>query len=414
MNVLTALFAAASLDTGAPGYPEPRQPTPRDTDAPATIDGFALAWSVRLPGPSIPSASRAERATPLVVGDMLVVARSGLRGVLLVDRHDGTVYARVDLPATVVATPVLGPDGRVYIADSAGNLHAFTVDGLRLGKAAWTHAGGAPILSSPGFADGALYVMNVDEVLYVLDAATGTLRWRHAHDLEASRGGSLELYGAPPPLVALDAGIVVAGFSDGVVDTVTLRDGELRSSVRTGEGAYPDIIAQPVLAAGNVVSGGFTGPLLARPVGADAPVWRVDVGNAGVGLLRGDVLLHPGTDGRLRAIDARTGDVRWQWDSGTESTLSIAPMAGALPHVLVSSAEGTLHMVDTATGVERWRFDPVGLDGGMGFLTSGFSAPATMHGDTVYALGNAGILYAFRALPTTERRSVDPWVAHTP
>ena len=412
MNVLVALFAAASLD------PAPPTRLPYPSEAPQAFEGFALAWSTRLPGPSIPTASRAERASPVVIGDLLVVARSGLRGVLLVDRRDGTVVGEVSLPATVAATPTVGDDGRVYVADSSGNLHAFTTDGLRLGKAAWTHAGGSPILSSPVYANGVLYVMNVNEVVYAVDALSGELRWRHAHDLEASRGAALELYGAPAPLVSTQAAVVVAGFSDGVVDTVTLADGELRSSVRVGEGAYPDIIASPALASGHVIAGGFAGPLLARPLGGDAPNWRLDIGSAGTGLLHGETLVHPGTDGKLRAIDTRTGVVLWTWDSGLASTLTVAPAAFGPAHaradVLVSSAEGTLYVVDTHGGEERWRFDPVAVDGQMGFVPSGFSAPATMVGDTMYALGNAGELYAFRALTVAPPREANPWLPPTP
>lgn len=384
MSLLAAMFVASGLDPSMPERPV--------FEAPAVWSGTPhLVWSVALPGPAVPSASRTELAPPVVVDDVILVGRTGVNGVLVLDRRDGVVRGTLPTSAPVACAPLVR-DGFVYVADTSGQLHAFKRDALDLARPAWTHFGGAPVLSTPVPSGQDLLVSNVSAVVYALDAASGQLRWRHAHALEATRADALPLYGAPAPAVDTSTGLVYAGFRDGVVDTLDLADGELRASLRASEGAYGDIVAPVAIVAGNVVSGGFAGPIIARPAGSETPAWRLEVGNGASALVAGDALLHPGTDGKLRSVDGRTGDVRWTWDAGDDSTLSAPVRAGDV--FIVGSTTGTLHMVAT-DGVETWAFRP-------DVVPNGFSASVAVDGGTMYAVSNSGVLYAFVTNPSSD------------
>ncbi|MET0404501.1 MAG: PQQ-binding-like beta-propeller repeat protein [Cystobacter sp.] len=117
-----------------------------------------------------------------------------------------------------------------------------------------------------------------------------------------------------------------------------------------------------------------------RSVAADGhEVWSYRVGTlfyAGA-TVEDDTVYVPGTDGRLHALDARTGQVRWKY--AAEEALSTAPViAGEL--VLVASQSDTLFAVKRATGELAWlyRRDPPS-----GFTIHRTSTPA-VRGQSVW------------------------------
>ena len=91
------------------------------------------------------------------------------------------------------------------------------------------------------------------------------------------------------------------------------------------------------------------------------PAWSVDLGAplwADVAFRDGRVFVG-GDDGRLHAVDARTGRSAWTFPTGG-AIRSRAAFVGT--DVLVPSDDGFLYRVSAQTGVERWRVrisDPV-------------------------------------------------------
>lgn len=69
--------------------------------------------------------------------------------------------------------------------------------------------------------------------------------------------------------------------------------------------------------------------------------------------VEGDAVYIASTDGRLYAVDRRTGEERWRFR--TDGPISSSP-AVALGLVFISSVDGAVHAVDAATGRRRWRF----------------------------------------------------------
>ncbi len=396
-SLALSVFAASGLSVVAP-QPSPVAPGPSLDGAPV------LVWSHPLPARPPASAARAEPAGPVVHGDIIFVGHSGESALLVLDRRDGALRYRLPTGAPVACAPVVA-EPFVYVTDTAGYTQAFRLDALDLGTPAWKHFGGAPIVSTATLADGLLYVTNVDDLVVALDATTGELRWRYAHALDTARGDAMELYGAPAASLSRSRGEVLVGFSDGFLVALGAADGAPRWSASIGEGEYPDLIAPALGAApetgGSVIVGGYTEPLVALDPESRTVRWRLEAGSAAPFTLHEGALYHGSTDGRLRRIDPRTGDVAWVWDGADGATLG-QPVVTARG-LLVPSANGTVHLVDPATGANAWTFDPgVNLDG--------VTAPVAVDGDTVYVVSNAGVLYALRGADTAPVSvSADPF-----
>ena len=411
MSLLLALgwtLAHAAEPAALAPAPVDTAPTLAPTRVRPQLDALpVLAWSARLAGPPGPGAGRSEPAAPVAYGDRIFVGRSGVEGLLVLDRRDGSLLQTLPAKAPVLCAPVIA-DGWIWFADASGTVQAYKLDALDLATPAWTHFGGAPVVSAPVRVGDKLLVTNVDDRAYVLDLRTGALAWRYQHKVEASRGGSMQLFGAPAAWADPSRNLALVGESDGLLVALDLDDGEPRDTLPTGTGAYPDLIAPAMLvteagASPLVVAGGFSGPLQAVNYETRAPAWRLDIGSASPWTRVDGTIYHGGTDGKLRRIDARTGAVAWTWDSGDDGTLT-TPIWTA-QGLLVASAEGTLRIVDADAGTTRWTFEVDDVD------SHGFSAAPFVDGDTIYALSNGGVLYALHAPAPTPARTIDPWVS---
>jgi outer membrane protein assembly factor BamB len=392
---VAGLLAAAGL--------EPVAPARAAFVAPPHLDALpTLRWAVPLPGPPHAGSGRSESCGPVAWGPWLFVGRSGLDGLLVIDRRDGSVAQVLPTSGPVLAAPLVA-DGWMWFSDKAGDTYAYKLDALDLATPAWTHRGGSAVLATPVRSGTHVVITNVDETVVALDGATGALAWRAAHKLSATRRTGLELYAAPSAWRA-DSSTLLVGYSDGSMGALDAEDGEVRWTASVGSGAYPDIVSSPRSLGGLAFAGGFSGPYLAVDLESHGPTWRLDVGTAHAPLILGDSLVLPGADGSLRRVEARTGATRWTWRTGDEGTLTTpVPTAQGL---LVASSEGTVSLVDPDTGTTRWAWTPEVRSGG-------FSSPPWVDGGTIYALGNLGVLYAWSTVSAapTDARPTAPWDA---
>jgi outer membrane protein assembly factor BamB len=326
------------------------------------------------------SATHTERSGPLLHGEHIYVGAAGDDGLLVLDRRDGRLLRRLSATAPVQAAPVIVEE-RVFFTDVSGTTWCYPLDG---DEALWEHYSGAPLLSSPTVHEGAVFVANVDGQVYALAASSGELRWRFAHRTDPGRIAELELYGAPSPVMAGDA--VLTGFSDGAIIALSASSGDPLWTRRVGEGAYPDLIAEPLVRDEDMLIAGYTEPLVSMDRQTQAIRWRMDVGGAHPAVSFGDRLLHSGGDGVLRAMDAQTGDLLWEWDSETESALTrpLPTPAG----VLVGAAAGSVFLINPEDGEPLWWYDP-------GYFLAGVTANPAVDGRQAVVLTNAGNLISF-------------------
>ncbi len=389
-------LSAAWLASGL-GIPSPA-PVAARADVPLSAMPV-VRWAVHLPGLVPNVATPTEPGGPAVSAREIFIGYSGQSGLLVLDRGDGRIRSLLEARAPVGTTPILLGEDRVIFSDSAGYTSAYSRrDGAW--RRDWEHYSGAPVVNTPTLADGVLYVTNVDELVFALDAATGELRWRYEHKLDVARAASLELFGAPAPTLSADTAFV--GFSDGFLVALDRATGSERWKAQVGEGTYPDLIAPVVLVGdGAVLVAGYTKPLVHLGLESRTPSWRIDAGSAAAATLSGDACYHPGSDGKLRRIDTRTGALAWTWDSATSGPL-LAPQVTPLG-ILVASTDSTLFLVDPEAGTQLWKLDPEPLLTGFGV------APAVV-GDEIYALSNGGVLYALAGRPGATPPPPADWV----
>jgi outer membrane protein assembly factor BamB len=396
---LLPLFALSLAFVGSFGASEAaRSVVSYDDTAPlATLP--VVRWSVRLPGTVPDVATPTEPGAPVVKGDRIFVGYSGANALLVLSRADGRLLERIELRAPVASAAVVH-ESWLLVADSAGYTSHWS-RGAKGWSRDWEHYSGAPILSTPlvDEASGSVFVTNVDELVFALDLATGTLKWRYEHRLDAARSAAMELFGAPAPTRA--NGLIYAGFSDGFLSAIDESTGSETWTASVGEGAYPDLIAPAIpLAEGTVLVSGYSKPLQRYDPALRTATWRVDAGSAAAPRLVGETVYHPGSDGKLRKLDARTGNLLWTWDSGSTGPLQ-SPEVTELG-VLAASTDSTVFLIDAETGLERWRLDP-------GIRLTGFGAAPARAGNEIFALSNGGVLYALRGREQATPPASAPW-----
>jgi outer membrane protein assembly factor BamB len=318
-------------------------------------------------------------------------------GLLVLDRRDGALLDRLPAGGAVQAAPLVDEE-RVLFTDSAGNTWCYALEG---GPALWSHFSGAPILAPPTVHESVVFVHNVDNLVYALDAETGDLLWRHEQKLDVSRSSVLELFAAPEPIVA--GSWVVTGHSDGTVVALEQQTGEVAWQRRVGEGQYPDLVAPPLVieSEGLLIVGGYVEPLVALGLDDQQVRWRIDTGAYQAPVFVDGVIYQGGIDGLLRAIEPDTGELIWTWDSETAGALTKPVVTDA--GLLLGSTEGALFLVDAQTGEETWTLEP-------GLLVEGITVPPAVEGRQAVALTNAGRLWSLVVPPTvTEDRAKGPW-----
>jgi outer membrane protein assembly factor BamB len=321
----------------------------------------------------------------LLDGSIFVGASDGA-ALYELDRRNGVSIRTFPAAASVESEPVIGADFVVF-ADTGGHVWCYSRDGaLR-----WSFDAAVPVLIRPTVQGGVVYVNTVQDLLVALDLTDGVQRWRYQHRTDIARKTELALYAAPSAVLYEDT--VLAGFSDGALVGLSRARGDVQWQARVGEGDYPDLVAPPTVSADGIafVSGYFN-PLLALDLGTLRRRWAAPYGAASAAaLMRFDgrpVLVHPGTDGQLRALDAATGELIWTWSSETDGALTSPVWTDA--GVLVGSGSGTLVLVDPATGTELWRYAPP-------FVVEGIASAPAVDGRQAVFVTQAGYLVSLLA-----------------
>lgn len=230
-----------------------------------------------------------------------------------------------------------------------------SLDGVR-----FTYDARAPIRGSPVVHDGVLYAGSSDGVLHALDARSGAVRWRHRS------GGAI----VSPAAVA--ATMVCYASRDAVLRCLDRRRGRERWRVPLGadRGAqdYWDYFqSAPVVVDDLLLVGSGDGRVRAVVASNGHVRWTFDA-HARV---RTTIAVHDGVavfgaaDGRVHALRVRDGALRWTFategashafaDRGNDTTSVVASPVFAGEVIVVGGRDGFVYGVDRASGRERWR-----------------------------------------------------------
>ncbi len=262
-------------------------------------------------------------------------------------------------PAADSAGPSAAPEIAMFRGGPA-HVGVYETEGVEQEPTAlWKFKTGGRVLSSPAVIGGRVYFGSDDGALYAVDSQTGEQVWRYQTEGEVRSS----------PAVVGD--LVYFGSYDGGFYALHAESGELVWRFHTtGERRWRAAGLDWMTPADQV----HTDPwdfFLSSPVVADGVVYF------GTG------------KGRLYALDGRTGDERWVFETGDTVHSSPAVVDST---VYVGNMESRLYAVDVATGQARWYFQAgVDLDA---YNQHGLqSSPAVANG-VVYIGGRDGGVHA--------------------
>jgi len=263
----------------------------------------------------------------------------------------------------VLSSPAVD-GGTVYFGSSDQHFYAVDRD---TGALKWKFHTGSAVASSPAVANGAVYFGSFDGVFYALDAAHGTLKWKFETEGERRfshrRLHGLEPYAElmpdpwdfwlSSPTVA--NGMVYFGSGDSYVYVLDAATGALKWKGPTGDVVH----ASPAIAGGNLIIGSWDSFMYAVDATSFKFKWRFQGGlDPQTGnqqgfqaspAVAGGVVYVGCRDSNVYALDLATGGKKWAFNNAGSWVLTSAAVYDGKVYIGTSDS-GLLHELDAATG----------------------------------------------------------------
>ena len=296
---------------------------------PAELQEFKPTYTAKIDWSS--SIGKTERYdfTP-ALDSSAVYANNAAGEIIKLDVSNGHQVWRINVGEPISGGIGIGA-GILMVGSKTGNVHAYDA----AGKPLWKAKVSSEILSVPRYFDGMVIVRTGDNHIFGLDATDGSRKWVYeritpALSLRSSVG------------IIVDGGAVYAGFAGGKMVSIRADNGKL---------LWEATIAQPK---------GVT------EIERIADITSLPV-------IDGPVVYAVAYQGRVAAVDRRSGKVVWNRDIS-----SYSGMAAEDGKLFVSHALGSVYSLDYETGKTFWRQ--------AGLLNRRLSAPLPM--GSVIALGD--------------------------
>lgn len=236
----------------------------------------------------------------------------------------------------VSRTGVTVDGGRAFVGTNDGSVAG--VD-LADGSLAWQEDLGAPLVTALAASEGLVIAAlqgdrDTAPVLVALDADSGEERWRHEPT------GAATIVSAPS-VAAGRVHVVFTGLSESAVVALELSSGEEQWSRRVSS-AF-DVFAPPVVAGGSVYVTDPRGQSRAIDAATGEQRWDFAMNSVvlrTVPALIGDYLLVPASDGELGAIEVESGDLVWRGRGEGSPLRFLAPAGDRLIGVLGGAGSG--------------------------------------------------------------------------
>jgi outer membrane protein assembly factor BamB len=246
--------------------------------------------------------------------------------------------------------------GRLYFMDKDGMFYALDSG---TGRVQWKRRIGTLNASSPAYADGRLFAVNLEPHQAV------AIRPR-PHGSEVLWRRTLPGRSESSPLV--HAGKVIFGCESGDIFALDARTGKTEWTVHTG-GAVKGALAYN---RGTVFADNYAGEVWALDAGNGRVKWTAHTQGAGF-LHGGGAYSTPavawgrvylgGLDGRVYSFVEKTGELAWSHSTGAEvyPSPAVADTPHSPPTVYVGSQDQRFYALDARTGEVRWERSPGGI-----------------------------------------------------
>ncbi|HCS26513.1 MAG TPA: outer membrane protein assembly factor BamB [Spongiibacteraceae bacterium] len=331
---------------------------------------------------------------PVVEGDTLYVVSAD--GVLQAhDALSGKQRWKRKLELTISGGVGID-DERLFLGTTEGLVLALDQEGAEL----WRAKVNGEVLAPPVSNDDIVVVQTYDGQLVAFDAGNGEKRWTYTASVPR-----LTLRGTSTPV--LDGQFVFAGLANGRIVALDEKTGELRweQRVSVAKGSteierLSDVDGSLLLDSGVIYAAGYQGKLIAVEARSGRRMWERDL-SSHTGPVEGYGNVYVAdAEGSIHAFEKNGQGVIWtQTILSRRKLTEPAILSGSL---VVGDFEGYLHFVSQVDGhlVSRVQVDD-----------SGMRAPMLVNEDRLYAFSNAGTLVAYsfdRSGSTSSKRSFGP------
>lgn len=373
---------------------------------------MSLLYARNIVAPSRRQGEPYERGQPeLDPGARRVFVGSSDRGLYAIRAEDGVALWRFETDGFVQCEPLYDPgEDVVYFGSNDGA--AYKVN-AKNGRLLWRFSTNAEVARRPILERGTLYLVNANDTVLALEAASGKLLWSH-HRAPAM---GMEIAGYAGALLHDDK--IYAAFSDGTVTALDARTGaerwqpvDLSSEAEQISGEVPkylDVDTTPVayhLDTGEpvILVGSYEGGVYALDAESGTQIWANPAVGGVTDLLLWSQPSHPRRSGRPPKLPARslliasTGTTGlWGLDPETGRDLwrRDLPVGGVSRPIVVQAA---LMVSTTSLGV--FLLSP--LDGKIidGVHTGeGISQTPNAYGRRAYVVTNGGTLLSLHVAP---------------
>ena len=319
------------------------------------------------------------KINPVLVGDSLYAASAEGR-VMSVDPESGRVRWKQDLELALSGG--VGHHGNsIFVGASEGLVMRLDADS---GAEIWRAPVSGEVLSAPQGNGRYVVAQTYDGKLMGFDYENGEVRWTYTSDVPV-----LTLRGTGTPMILDDNAI--AGFADGKVVAINLRSGnvawEVRVAIPQGRSEIErivDIDGSMALSGSELYVASYQGRLAAIDTRSGRRLWQRNVSSvSGVGVGFGNVYVAD-DDGTVSAFLRNGQGVRWQnIDLGFRDLSRPTPINS---YVAVVDFEGYLHLLSQVDGdiVGRVKVD-----------SAGARADMLTRGNRLFVFTNDGALKAY-------------------
>lgn len=369
-NFARALLLVVFLGLAACGAKEDiiePSPLPSVTAEVNVVSG----WSARMGSGASVTGSRLEPA----ITAQAVYAADDAGQLVARSRVDGKLLWKKKTSFSFSAGPVAGY-GQLFLGTREGDLVAFSAD---QGEQLWKFQLGGEVLSPPAVDSDSVVVKATDGHVTLLERTTGSLRWVYDGGVPV-----LAVRAASRPQLLPDA--VIVGLPSGMLVAIDRAKGQVIWERRVAEpdgkselDRLVDLAGDFLLAGERLYAASYQGKVVAMDLRSGQFLWQLPFSTHQPLAAAGDAVFGVDADSRVVAWRAADGVVLWRQELLLGRGVTGAVIHGT--HLLLGDAAGYLHIIRQADGVivGRKRID-----------SDGISAPPVVDEGGVYVLGRSG------------------------